>query len=150
MKKFNPAIPRRMFWSDDVGGKSQCPRCSSMLENEHQVFVLAIRESHDIHASIVGNNGGYFCPKCPTIVLDSDTFEEFARLSFDREADAEYTVLGLVDLEAIPKDKRSLPIGGRDNPVPLVKFSNPSEMGSERKSRNQRKRKKRSKSKKHR
>ena len=124
MKKFDPSNPRQMFWANDVGGKSHCPQCFSKLENESQVFLMAIRDAHDIYSSIVGNDAGYFCPKCPTIVLDGDTFAEFAQLSHDGETEAEFTVLGLVDLKAIPNDKRSLPLGGDDNPIPLVSFTN--------------------------
>ena len=37
----------------------------------------------------------------------------------------EFFVEGIVDLEAIPEDKRHLPIGGADNPMPLIKFKGP-------------------------
>ena len=150
MKKFDPSIHRQMFWSNDVGGKSYCPRCFSSLENEHQVFMMAIRDVHDIHPFIVGNDAGYFCPQCPTVVLDGDTFAEFAQVSLGHDIDAEFTVLGLVDLEAVPEDKRSLPLGGDDNPIPLVKFTNMSEdkpkrrkTTAQRKKKNRLKRKKR-------
>jgi hypothetical protein len=34
----------------------------------------------------------------------------------------DYAVLGIINLDAIPEDKRGVPIGGDDNPLPLVKF----------------------------
>jgi hypothetical protein len=149
MKKFDPSIPREMFWSNDVGGKFCCPRCFSSLENESQAFLMAIRLGHDIHSFVVGNDAGYFCPKCPTIVLDSHTFNEFARLSLGCEADSQFAVLGLLDLQAIPKDKRPLPLGGNDNPIPLVKFTNmPERKSKRRKTIAQKKKTKRSKRKK--
>ncbi len=132
MKKFDPAIPRQMFWSNDVGGKSHCPRCFASLENEHHIFVMATRKANDIGSFIVGNNAGYFCPKCPTIVIDGDTFAAFVQASLGLEADAEFTILGLVDLEAVPNEKRSLPLGGDENPIPLVQFSNMSDGKSKR------------------
>jgi hypothetical protein len=67
---------------------------------------------------------GISVQSAPQIVLDSHTFNEFAQLSLGCEADAQFTVLGLLDLQAIPKDKRPLPLGGNDNPIPLVKFTN--------------------------
>ena len=85
---------------------------------------MAIRDAQDTYSSIVGNDAGYFCPKCPTIVLDGDKFAEFAKISLNRETNAQFTVLGLIDLEAIPNDKRSLPLGDADNPIPLVSFTN--------------------------
>ena len=124
MNKLDPSIQRQMFWSKDVGGKSYCPRCFSSLDNEHQVFLMVIRDAQDISPFIVGNDAGYFCPKCPTVVLDYDAFLEFAQLSLGRYGDAEFTVVGLIDLEAVPEDKRSLPLGSDDNPFPLVKFTN--------------------------
>jgi hypothetical protein len=72
-------------------------------------------------------------------------------VSLGHDTDAEFTVLGLVDLEAVPEDKRSLPFGGDDNPIPLVKFTNMSEEKSKRrKTTVQRKKKKRLKRKKRR
>jgi hypothetical protein len=29
---------------------------------------------------------------------------------------------GIVDLEAVPEDKRHLPLGDEDNPMPLIEF----------------------------
>lgn len=142
MKRFDPSVPRQMFWSNNVGGKSHCPRCFSILENEHHVYMMAIRDADGIYPYIVGNDAGYFCPQCPSIVIDRDTFAEFAQFSISRENDAVFTVLGLVDLEAVPKDKRSLPFDD-DNPVPLVQFSNMSERKTKRRNAaSQRKKKK--------
>ena len=151
MKKFDPSIPRQMFLSNYVGGKSNCPRCFSSLENEPQVFMMAVRDAHDIHPFIIGNDAGYFCPQCPTVVLDFDTFAEFAEVSLGRDTDAEFTVMGLIDMEAIPDDKRSLPLGVEGNPIPLVKFANiPARKSKQRKTTAHRKKKKRLKRKKRR
>lgn len=69
----------------------------------------------------------------------------FALLSPGRDTDTEFTVLGLVDLEAVPQEKRHLPLDGDDNPIPLVQFSNMSERKSKRRkaATTQRKKKKR-------
>ncbi|MGO9118724.1 MAG: hypothetical protein ACLQPD_14095 [Desulfomonilaceae bacterium] len=122
MKKFDPAIPRRMFWSDSVGGKSHCPQCHSRLENESHVFVMAVRDPHTSHALLVGNDAGYFCPRCPTVVLAKESFRDFAVMAFGNKREAQFTVLGIVDLAAVPEDMRSTPLGGDGNPIPLVKF----------------------------
>ena len=34
----------------------------------------------------------------------------------------EYCVEGIVDLDAIPEDKRHLPLGAEGNPIPLIEF----------------------------
>ncbi len=124
MKKFSASIPRKMFWSRDVGGKSHCPACRSKLESEFHTFMMAVRHAGEVHPFFVGNDAGYFCLQCPTVVLHYEIFVQFARSALDSEYQAQFTVLGLVDLEAIPQEKRSVPFGGDDNPIPLVKFTN--------------------------
>jgi hypothetical protein len=104
--------------------------------------MIAIRDADGIHPYMVGNDAGYFCPQCPSIVIDRDTFAEFSEFTIGHKNDAEFTVLGLVDLEAVPKDKRSLPFDD-DNPVPLVPFSNMSKRKTKRRNAaSQRKKKK--------
>ena len=83
---------------------------------------MAVREASDIHSLIVGNDAGYFCPKCPTVVLDTGPFRESAAISFGSDATIQFTVLGIVDLEAVPEEKRFMPLGEDGNPIPLVKF----------------------------
>ncbi len=36
-----------------------------------------------------------------------------------------FAVLGLVDLERIPDDKKNLPLGDKESPIPLVEFLKP-------------------------
>ena len=122
MNKFDPSIPRQMFWAKSAGDRSYCPECHSKLENESHEFIMAVREASDIHSLIVGNDAGYFCPKCPTVVLDIGPFRESAAISFGRDATIQFTVLGIVDLEAVPEEKRFMPLGEEGNPIPLVKF----------------------------
>lgn len=123
-----------MFWANDVGGTSRCPRCRSKLESENQIFMMAIRDADDIHPFIVGNDAGYFCSRCSTVVLDGEKFAEFARVSHGRETHTEFAVLGLVDMDAVPEDKRSIPLGGDDNPTPLVEFAKSSQATMKRRS----------------
>lgn len=83
---------------------------------------MAVRDGDDLHQFIVGNDGGHFCPECPTVVLDRETFRDFAILSFGNDPRSQFTVLGLVDLAAIPEEMSSTPLGEDGNPVPLVEF----------------------------
>ena len=86
--------------------------------------MIAVRDPHGVHPFIVGNDAGYFCLQCSTIVLDHTAFTQCAQSVLDREDQAQFVVLGLVDLEAIPEEKSSVPLGDDDNPIPLVKFTN--------------------------
>jgi hypothetical protein len=113
-----------MYWSTDVGGCRVCPECRGALEQESHAYVLAVREHAEITPFVIGNDGGHFCGKCPVVVLDHAEFTEFARLGMPQATDAKFVVLGLVDFDSIPKEKRNRPIGEDDNPIPLVKFTN--------------------------
>jgi hypothetical protein len=84
--------------------------------------MMAIRDEHGTHPYVVGNDAGYFCPKCPTVVLDKEEFTDFGIRAFGNNPRAQFAVIGIVDLEAILEDKRSRPLGEDDNPIPFVKF----------------------------
>jgi hypothetical protein len=85
---------------------------------------MAMRRRGELEMFLVGNDGGYFCAGCPTVVLDHDDFAESAVVGLGSRGDAEFAVLGLVDLQAVPKEKSNVPLGADDNPVPLVEFTN--------------------------
>jgi len=145
MKKFDASLPRKMFWSKDVGGKDFCPDCHGPLERERHTYMLFTREGHDFNPFIVRNDNGYFCARCPVIVLDYDAFAESAMAGNPASRSFEFTVPGIVDLDAIPKDKKNVPLGEDDNPIPLMKFTNLSDSDDTRRkrSRNRRRKKRR-------
>ena len=41
-------------------------------------YVMAVRERGDVQPFVVGNDAGYFCGRCPVVVLDYDTFTGLA------------------------------------------------------------------------
>lgn len=122
MAKFPASTPRRMFWSKDVGGHSHCPECGGILESDYHTYLLAVRDRGEVETFVTGNDSGYFCKTCPIVVLDSEAFAKFSMLGLRRETSGEFAVMGIVDLEAVPQEKRSMPLGGDDNPLPLVAF----------------------------
>jgi len=124
MKRFPANEPRRMFWSQDVGGHTSCPECKTPLANEQHTYVMATRRQGQLDTFLVGNDGGYFCGGCATVVLDNDEFAEAAAVALGRTRGAEFVILGLVDLQAVPKEKARAPLGADGNPVPLVGFTN--------------------------
>lgn len=127
MKKFPASIPRKVFRSEDVGGHLRCPECGGALASEGHSYVVAVREHGEMQILLVGNDDGYFCEACPVVVLDSDAFAELVLLAIGRESSGQFAVLGIVDLEAVPKEKRSVPFREDDNPIPLVEFIRPGE-----------------------
>ena len=56
------------------------------------------------------------------MVLDWNRFAKNISYATRHSSSFEFTVVGIVDLDAIPDDKKGTPIGGDDNPIPLVKF----------------------------
>ena len=109
-----------MFWSHKTGGRLNCPDCGGVLKNEHHVYLIAVRESGRIDSFIAGTDAGAFFGKLVTVGVDD-------------VRNVQFMAFGLVDLQAIPTDKSSMPIGSDDNPVPLVKFTNPGQHGLRRK-----------------
>ena len=124
MKKFDASVPRKMFWSTDIGGMDFCPQCHSKLENESHSYLLLVREPGDFKPFIVGNNDGYFCACCPIVVLDYEAFAKSALAGNPSSCSFEFAVPGIIDLDAIPEENANIPIGDDDNPVPLMRFTN--------------------------
>ena len=135
MKKFDASIPRKMFWSTEVGGTDFCPQCHRRLENESHCYILLVRKPGDFQPFIVGNDDGYFCRNCPVVVLDHEPFAKSAMAGYPGNKKFEFTVSGIVDLEAVPEEKSDIPLGEDDNPIPLVKFTNLAEKDSGKKKR---------------
>ena len=63
---------------------------------------------------------GRFCTGCPVVVLDADHFHEMARLGL--QDGRKFVIAGFVDLDAVPNDKKRVPLGEDGNPIPLVEF----------------------------
>ncbi|MBF0451301.1 MAG: hypothetical protein HQK75_11405 [Candidatus Magnetomorum sp.] len=120
-KKFDASIPRRMYWNNSISSPDKCPECSTSLEAEYHSYLLLTKERNDIVSFVVGNDGGNFCSQCPVVVLDHEIFSEMALTGAVSE-NAVFMVTGIINLKAIPEDKRHVPIGEDDNPIPLVEF----------------------------
>jgi hypothetical protein len=124
-----------MFWSDKLVNKKKCPLCHTTLEKEYHHYMMAIRSGKETTSLTTGNDCGAFCPECPIVILDRKRFEQIIEETAERpdwgiSGAVQYVVLGVVNLDAIPEDKRHLPIGGDDNPIPLVEFLNETDMAN--------------------
>lgn len=82
------------------------------------------RRTGDFGAHVVGNRAGHFCGNCAVVVLDRDEFERFVSLAVGDADGVHYAVMGIVDLDAVPLEKRTLPFDDDTNPIPLVEFTN--------------------------
>ena len=53
-----------------------------------------------------------------------EEFSEFSHLAVRNVLGGQFAVLGIVDFDAVPQEKRNRPFTEPDNPIPLVKFTN--------------------------
>jgi len=119
-------IPRECIYQQFKGEPGPCPRCGGPLQESHQTYLIATRRGKKIANSfIVGNDMGWFCMRCPTVVMNPEQLSDILLHGLPRwDVGNEFIVLGVIDLDAIPEEKSHLPLGDDDNPIPLVEFTN--------------------------
>lgn len=119
------SVPRECLYKSFADDPGPCPRCGERLEQCTQTYLVATRRGKRVADSfILGSDFGWFCTNCPTVVIDPEDVTEMLQFSKpDWDVGEEFTVVGLIDLDAIPEDKQHLPLGDDDNPVPLVEFT---------------------------
>jgi len=154
--RYDPAdasIPRVLVMGEFTGAPGPCPRCGGRLRQHCHPCLVATRRGKELTGVfILSGDFSWFCPDCPTVVINTQLVEEVlvGGTASRRDVVEEYAILGLIDLDAVPEDKRDLPLGDDENPIPLVEFTDihsgvPTSSGRPRakKARARRKRKKR-------
>jgi hypothetical protein len=93
-----------------------------------QTYLVSTRRGRRIADSfMIGSDFGWFCDNCPAIVINTDQVNEMLRHRLSHwDIGKEIAVLGIVNLDAVTDDKRDIPLGDDDNPIPLVEFIYPS------------------------
>jgi hypothetical protein len=127
-------IPRECIYQEFGGQPGSCPRCGGPLQQSMQTYLVVTRRGEEIADSFfIGNEMGWFCPRCPTVVINPEDVREFLTHGLPKwDIGTEFVVAGIVDLDAIPEEKLHLPLGHEDNPVPLVEFTNVSDERTQR------------------
>jgi hypothetical protein len=122
--KIDLSEPRHVVYQTFESSPGPCPQCGEHLRKSRETYSVSTRRGRRVMDSfVVGSDFGWYCGACPVVVIDSLKLDQMLRQSLPHwEVGNESRVEGLVDLDAIPKDKRHLPIGGPENPVPLMKF----------------------------
>jgi uncharacterized C2H2 Zn-finger protein len=125
-EKIDISQPRESILRAFRGHPGSCPRCGAALRQQRETYLVATRRGKRLADSFtMGSDFGWLCPQCPTIVINTTEVEKLLKASGWRfDVGEEYSVLGLVDLDAVPPAKRHLPLGDPGNPLPLVRFSN--------------------------
>ncbi|MDY7078338.1 MAG: hypothetical protein SXV54_15585 [Chloroflexota bacterium] len=119
-------IPRECVYQQFEEQPGPCPRCSGPLRSHTATYLVDTRSGgKSTDSFFIGNDMGWFCARCPTVVINPEEVSEFLMHSLPHwNVGTEFAVLGIVDLDAIPEEKQNLPLGHDDNPVPLVAFTN--------------------------
>jgi hypothetical protein len=124
--------PRLALYRQLVGHPGECPRCGGELRQHYQSYVIVSHTGSRLaDPFMVGSTFGWFCVQCPVVVINSrEVGALLGHARSDWDVGAEWTVLGLLDLDAVPEEKRSLPLGTGENPLPLVRFLQETDGGS--------------------
>jgi hypothetical protein len=120
-RMINLSVPKRRYYNDECNLKI-CPECGSGLIEENCTILICAKSDSDEAELMTNLSGSHFCSKCPVVVFDLEKVEKAAKHGIRWNNNLKYFIAGIIDLEAIPKDKRYLEIGCDENPVPLVHF----------------------------
>ncbi len=114
-------IPRKKYIQTkaEIGN---CPDCQKPLVKEVCVVLLYGKSEIDEAEFMSNAAGSHFCHNCPVVVFEKETVEKALTLGLKANKSFNYAILGLVDLDAVPEEKRHLELGAEDNPIPIVHF----------------------------
>jgi hypothetical protein len=119
--------PRQAIYQIFKGSPGPCPKCGGALKKSYQSYMVLTHTGERMADSfMMGGDFGWFCQTCPVVVLDKKGLEKM--LGFSRpgwKIGAQFSVAGIIDLDAVPEDKRHLPLGTPGNPLPLIKLRAP-------------------------
>lgn len=122
----NLKTPREAIYQSFKGHPDACPKCHGELLRSTQTYMVATRYGKELGDTfVIGGDFGWFCTQCPVVVIDADRVGEMMSVGKPGwRVGPEFLVLGIVDLDAIPQNKRHLPLGAPGAPIPLIEFSN--------------------------
>lgn len=95
---------RKQYFNDEYNG-TECPECGGLLIPEENSVLLSIKSSFGQEQFMTNVPEGTFCKDCPVVVFDRESVEEAARFAVRGKKNVQYTVMGIVDLEATEKQR---------------------------------------------
>jgi hypothetical protein len=121
----NLKIQREAIYKELTDGPGPCPKCGGTLEQAHVPFMVLTRTSSQLDDSFLISLDGWFCTSCPVVVFNQAKLRQMMMVSKpDWKVGQEFLVAGVMNLDAIPENKRDIPIGSPGMPNVLVKFRN--------------------------
>jgi hypothetical protein len=137
--KIDKTIERNMFFHKEDTPPDNCPQCGQSLVQEFGPYQVATRSRGRVSDMFVmSGEFGYLCPGCATAVIHTPNLADMLYGLPPKKGwkiGPEFTVLGLVNLDAIPPDQAHIPLDDLEN-YPLVLFH---PVGAAEKSRSSRK-----------
>ncbi len=121
MKDIDIAIERRQYYDDDFNVEG-CPECGEVLIAKGCTVMLAVRSESDEAEFMTNAVGSTFCQNCPIVVFDRERVEMAAKLGIKAKEKMMYSVIGFVNLDAVPESKRQMELGTDENPIPFISF----------------------------
>ena len=122
----NIKIQREAVHKDFATTPGPCPKCGGVLEQTNLPYMVATRTGGHLDDSfLISGDFGWYCQSCPVVVLNQSELHQMMNFSKPGwTVGSEFLVLGVMDLDAIPENKRHLPIDSPEMPNVLVKFRN--------------------------
>jgi hypothetical protein len=124
-QNIDKSIERKMFFHEEDTPPENCPRCNQRLVQDFGPYQIATRSSRRLTDEFVmSGDFGFLCPECATAVIHTKDLAEMLANTPAKpgwKVGSEFTVVGLVDFDAIPPDQINVPIDQLD-PYPLVPF----------------------------
>jgi hypothetical protein len=119
-------IQREAIYKEFTKEPGPCPKCNGALEQASVPYLVATRTGRRIEDSfIVSGDFGWFCQSCPVLVFNQSELRKMMGFSKPGwKVGQEFSVMGVMNLDAIPENKRHLPISSPGMPNTLVKFRN--------------------------
>lgn len=111
-----------------------CPRCHAGLQSSNQTYVVRTRRGpKDQDSFLIRSDAlGFYCLHCPTVVLVLSEVRNKLALSLPHwQVGSEFTILGIVDWDAMPEDRSLADVGLEETlNIALVPFASLSQGSS--------------------
>lgn len=126
-------IPRECIYQEFEEEPGPCPRCGGPLQQSRQTYLVVTQRGEEMTDSfITGSDMGWFCPRCPTVVINPEEVSKLLMQPLPHwDIGEEFVIVGIIDLGAVTEEKRHLPLGDDGNPIPIVEFTNISDETSQ-------------------
>ena len=99
-----------------------CPECKGPLIAKGCSILLAVASDKEEGEFLTNLTGSHFCERCPVVVFDSSKVVQAAMRAIRDDTIHAYAIVGIVDLDAVPEEKKYLELGTDENPLPLIHF----------------------------